>query len=385
METLTAHLTRELEGLEARSLLRDPADPSARVAERAASSLGLPVLNASGNDYLALSDPRDDNAAKPVSRETALGAGASRLIHGTRPEHRALEQALEDWLPAPAVLLFSSGYAANVGLLTALATHEDLIVSDELNHASVIDGCRLSRATVRRYRHLDTQDARAQLGPGTFRRRWLITESYFSMDGDSPDLADLAEAARPHGAALLVDEAHALGVFGPRGAGLCAAQRVTPDALLGTFGKAFGGQGAFVAGSSALRTWLWNRARSFMYSTAPSPRLAHGLQQQLERLARADAERAHLLAICARFSQAIPSGLTTAGRHGPIFPLLCGTPRAAQAAANEFLSRGILVQAIRPPTVPEDGCRLRLTLSASFTWNDVERLEEALLGALRHL
>lgn len=380
MEPFEPFLERQLDALANRSLLRDTTDPGLLLATASAARLGLPLLNACSNDYLGLgARPHSDQHPEPV------GAGASRLVYGTRSQHRGLEQGVAAWLQVPAALAFSSGYAANLGLLNALASAEDLIVSDELNHASIIDGCRLSRATVRRYRHLDTADAYEQLQSGSFRRRWLVSESYFSMDGNSPDLAALRAAALDSGAALLVDEAHALGVFGPQGRGLCADAAVSPDALMGTFGKAIGGQGAFVAGSEALRTWLWNRARPFVYSTAQSPLLAARLRDQVAAVAAANPDRAHLQALTDRFAAGFPRSLAPEGRHGPIFPLLCGSVDRAQKAADQFLSRGILVQVIRPPTVADGSCRLRLTLSARFTWNDLERLEGALEAALSTL
>lgn len=248
------HLDAELAELERRDLLRrppPPADPRLR--------------SFCSNDYLGL-------AADPPPPAPS-GSGASRLIAGERAEHRELEQRLASWTGTEDALVFSSGYAANVGVLSALASPGDLIVSDALNHASIIDGSRLSRARIAVVPHLDVGAVRAALRTRETGRAWVVVESYYSMDADGPDLAQLRGACDEAGAALLVDEAHALGVLGPGGRGRCAEAGVRPDVLVGTLGKSLGSQGAFVAGRAVLKSWLWNRARSFVFSTGLSPRL----------------------------------------------------------------------------------------------------------------
>lgn len=388
---LEHHLREQLDGLRRRKLYRDPSAPELQRARSAAGRLGVPLLNACSNDYLGL--------ARHVSRETCAGlpnaakgqphpagAGASRLIHGTHDEHSNAEGALADWLAVDSSLLFSSGYAANVGLIAALATEEDLIVSDRLNHASLIDGCRMSRAKVRIYEHLDAEDAAKQLSAGTFRRRWLVSETYFGMDGDGPDLPALRHAADRFGAALLLDEAHALGVFGPGGRGLAhqavaSGATARADALVGTLGKAFGLQGAFVAGSSALRAWLWNRARSFVFSTASSPAIAEHCRQRVQVVEAAEPQRQTLLEYGQSVQAACEPKLLPPGRFGPIFPVLCGSIEQATRVQELFLDAGILVQAIRPPTVPQGTSRVRITLNAGFTSNDLERITSTLQRA----
>lgn len=334
-------------------------------------------LDASSNDYLGF--------ARTVSRATpegAAGAGASRLIFGTHPEHLALERALAKWVHAPAALLFSSGYAANVGLLGALGQPGQVILSDALNHASIVDGCRLSRAEVRITPHRDLSALRAQLAQAP-QPAIVVTESYFSMDGDSPDLPELAELCERSAAFLVVDEAHALGVYGPNGAGLCAAQGVRPDALVGTLGKAVGAQGAFVAGSTRLRAWLWNRARSFVFSTAPSPALAALTLQQLDRTRAADRERERLSHLAAALREALQSrGLRTLpASHGPIVPVLAPDAEGAARAERALTDAGILARAIRPPTVPPGTERLRLTAHADWAETDPERIAETIAQA----
>jgi 8-amino-7-oxononanoate synthase len=336
--------------------------------------LGRPFLDASSNDYLGLS-------RLSVSRETS-GAGASRLLYGTRSPHERLEEGLAAWLGVATTLLFSSGYAANVGALSCLAEPADTILSDALNHASIIDGCRLSRATTRIFPHRDLAVLEQLLreSSGTV---WVVTESYFSMDGTTPDLRRVRALCDAHGAYLVVDEAHALGVFGAGGRGQAHAQEARPDVLVGTFGKAFGAQGAFVAGSQALRALLWNRARSFVFSTATSPALAQSLFERIARVDGAEAERARLRELCLLLG----AGLMEAGfplpegHVGPIFPVLLGTPERAVAASQRLRGLGILCPAIRPPTIPEGTSRLRVTLTAEMTTADVRRITSE-LGAL---
>lgn len=370
-----SQLNRELELLKARGLLRIPEG-----RESVAGREGGQLILASSNDYLGL-------AARNVSRETfargALGAGASRLVFGTTTEHLDLEKAVAEWLGSDAALLFTSGYAANVGMLQSLADDpEAVIISDRLNHASIIDGCRLSKARVRVVAHRDTEAVqRALKQAADASARWVVTESYFSMDGTSPDLSALRALCDQHDAYLVVDEAHALGVFGPQGAGLCRAGTVRPDVLVATFGKALGAQGAAVCASQDVCRWLYNRARSFAFSTAPSPSLCAMLTERVQWIRRAESERSKLH----RLTSVLRQHLTTAavslpdGSYGPIVPVLLGSNDDALAAAAALRSRGFLVQAIRPPTVPEGTARLRVTVNATMDDEQVERLAQALL------
>jgi 8-amino-7-oxononanoate synthase len=290
-------------------------------------------------------------------------------VSGNQEAHEEAEAALASWLGTEAALLFSSGYAANVGVLSALAGAGDVIVSDALNHASIIDGCRLSGATVRVVRHLDvghTEDALRDAGGA--RRRWVVSEGYFSMEGDSPDLAALRTLCDRHDAGLIVDEAHALGVFGPRGTGVCALAGVRPDVLIGTAGKALGLQGAFVAGSSTLRSWLWNRARSFVFSTGVSPALASAVTRRVARVATDDGARARLTANASRLREALVGrGVKVDDRRGPILPWVLGAPDDAVRISRHLRELGVLVQPIRPPTVPVGTSRLRITATAALT------------------
>lgn len=330
------------------------------------------------NDYLGY-------ARRIVSRETVgrAGAGASRLIFGTDPLHLALEKELARWVGAEAALLFPSGFAANTGVISALTREGDLIVSDALNHASIIDGCRLGKARVVVTDHLDLAAIEAALATPTEGNRWVVTETYFSMDGDSPDLGRLAQLCHTREAFLIVDEAHALGVFGPNGSGLARLAGIQPDVVVGTLGKAVGVQGAFVAGSNELADLLWTRARSFVFTTAPSPVLVDLTLDAVRGVIADDAARAilarHVRALETRL--AVQSSLLAQGRHGPIFPIQLGSPERALRAAAALRDLGFLAQAIRPPTVPPGSSRLRVVLHADLSDADVERLGDALVRA----
>lgn len=368
---LREYLASELRDLERSGLLRRRA-------------VGVPptpeLVDVCTNDYLGY-------ARRTVSRETSAraGAGASRLIFGTDPLHLELERELAHWVGTEAALLFPSGYAANIGVLSCLAREGDLIVSDALNHASIIDGCRLSRAAVEITPHLDLAAVARALAQPVRGHRWVVSESYFSMDGDSPKLAELCRLCRDAGAFLVLDEAHALGVFGPSGAGLARAHGVEPDVLVGTLGKAVGVQGAFVAGCTELSDLLWTRARSFVFTTAPSPALVDLTLAAVRSVIAGDAARAtlarHVRVLQDRLST-VP-GLLGPGRHGPIFPIRVGEPESALRAAARLRDLGFLAQAIRPPTVPAGSSRLRVVVHADLSEDQADRLAEALLQVCR--
>lgn len=320
---------------------------------------GAEVLNFSSNDYLGLAaDPRLQEAAIEVMRERGFGSAASRLIMSS-DVHERLESELADWLQVERVQLFNSGYAANVGLLSTVAGSEDVIFSDELNHASLIDGCRLSRAKVAIYRHADLQDLETKLRSHEGRRRFVVSESIFSMDGDIADVRALAALAHEGEAALILDEAHAVGAVGPQGRGVAASAGVVPDLLIGTLGKAFGCHGAFVASHSQAVDWLWNRARSLVFSTGMPPLISGAASRALSIIRGVEGEerRAMLAANAGRLAGGI--GVVA---HSHIVPWLIGADAAAVAASERLLSQGLFAQAIRPPTVPEGTARLRLAM-----------------------
>lgn len=355
------HLPNDLATLDAEGLLRFRPNPR-----------GATRLSFCSNDYLGLADTLIQGTEAP------LGAGASRLVCGEHEVHQRLEQSLCRWLQLPSALVISSGFAANAGTLPALVGAEDLVISDALNHASIIDGCRLSKASVRVVPHLDLEAIETTLRASTHRRRWVVTETYFSMDADTPDLKALKHLCETYDAALMVDEAHALGVFGEEGRGLCHDAGVIPDVFVGTFGKAMGASGAFVGGCTALTDWLWNRCRSFVFSTGVSPLLAESIVQTLPAVVHGDALRKNLHANAAALRQ----GLTTLGfeavGYGPIVPCLVGDARAAVALAQRLREEGVDVRAIRPPTVPPGTARLRFSVTANHSQQDIATLLEAL-------
>lgn len=316
-------------------------------------------LSFCSNDYLAL--------ASELAPSAPSGAGGSRLVSGDGPLHFQLEAASAELVQQPAALVFTSGYATNVGTLSALAGPDDLIISDSLNHASLIDGARLSRAAIQIVPHLDVSAVELALRSRSRRRAFVVTESYFSMDADTPDLPFLRRLCDEHQAVLVVDEAHALGVLGPEGRGLCAATGIRADVLVGTFGKAFGAGGAFVAGCPSLITWLWNRARSFVFSTGLSPAVAAAALQGLQRAGSQPERRArvHQAALQLRTGLA-RLGVTAAG-EGHIVPWILGPPALALGVARRLRELGIDVRAIRPPSVPEGTARLRLTVTSAHS------------------
>lgn len=347
-----AHLPAALEELRTQARLRGRAEPRSGVSF-------------CSNDYLGL-------AATPAA-PVAVGAGAARLIAGEHPEHGKLERALAEWLGVEQTMLFASGYAANVGALSALVGTDDFVVSDALNHASIIDGLRLARAKVAVTPHLDVDAVARALVGSHAARRWVVTETYFSMDADSPDIAALRAVCDAHGAALVVDEAHALGVFGPEGRGICAAVGVEPDVRIGTLGKALGASGAFVAGCRVLCDWLWNRARAHVFSTAMSPVVAAGARANLERTLRDPSLRTRAIGHAERFRGALREVGADVRGVGPIVPWIIGSEIDALRVAATLQSRDVHAIAIRPPTVPNGTSRIRFTFTAAHTDDDVTR------------
>ena len=350
------------------------ADARAKDLFRERAHPGPSLISFCSNDYLGLAQQ-----TPPLEH---AGAGASRLVDGDRAIHARLEDACAALVRQPAALVFTSGYTANVGLVSALAGPDDLLVSDALNHASLIDGSRLSRARIRVVPHLDVDAVDRALAEGPWRRAFVLTESYFSMDADSPDLPALRRVCDRHGAALVVDEAHALGVLGPEGAGLCVGTGVQADAVVGTFGKAFGAGGAFVAGCPSLVSWLWNRARSFVFSTGLSPAVAAAALQGMTTAAAEPDRRERTLAAATQLRR----GLESCGAHplgtGHVVPWVLGDAGGALAMSRALAERGFDVRAIRPPTVPAGTARLRFTLSANHGNADIQRVVQSVRAIL---
>jgi 8-amino-7-oxononanoate synthase len=339
---------------------------------------GRELWNFASNDYLGLAaDPQLAEAFIEGIRNYGVGAAASRLVCGTLPPHRLLEECLAAAKGTTAALTFSSGHATALGCLPALAGKDDILVLDKLCHASLIDGARLSGATLRIFPHNDIARLARLLeslrAKNTAARVIVVTESVFSMDGDLCPLREIVDIKERHGALLFLDEAHGFGVLGPRGMGLAEALGLQDrvDFQMGTFSKAAGLSGGYLATSTVWRDLLVNRARSFIYSTAPPPALAHAAATALQRILSADghSRREQLQQHIARLSP---------GHRSPIIPRLLGGNEAALAAAATLEARGFLVPAIRYPTVPRGTARLRISLSAAHPPAAILALQQAL-------
>jgi 8-amino-7-oxononanoate synthase len=343
---------------------------------------GRRLVNLCSNDYLGLAgDERVMKAAAEAALTEGAGSGASRLVAGDLPIHGRLETALAGLHRAEAALLFNSGYHANAGVPPVLVGRDDAVFSDELNHASIVDGALLSRADLHRYRHGDVQELSDLLAKSTARRKLVITDAVFSMDGDGAPLADLADACDRHGAMLYVDEAHAVGVLGPTGAGLAEQLGLKHriDVEMGTLGKALGAFGAYVAGEGRLRELLLTRARTFVFTTALPPAACGAALAALEIVRTEPARRERLRALIAHVKAGLQArGFDVSGVVSPIFPVVLGSEARALAVAAGLRERGFYVRAIRPPTVPRGTSRLRVALTAG---HETAQLD-AFLGAL---
>jgi 8-amino-7-oxononanoate synthase len=368
---LDTELEAELDRLEAAGLRRD-----ARLTG------SMPGVDLGSNDYLGLArHPRVVAGARAALEEFGAGGRAARLLRGGSPLDERAEAAAAEWLGAEAALLFPSGYQANLGLVGALVGRGDALFSDRLNHASLVDAARLSRARVFVHAHLDLAELEHQLVRARgARRRLVLTEGVFSMDGDAAPLAELDELCRRHDAWLVVDEAHSAGVLGRAGAGAWAALGPRAESRLAarviTGGKALGLGGALVVGSRALREQLLNRARSFLFTTAPPPALAGGLLAALELVRGMDAERAHLTGLARELAQ----HLELPAPAGAIVPFPAGTPERARMLAQRMEALGFFVPAVRPPTVPAEGSRLRIVCHAHNRASELEELARVLAG-----
>jgi glycine C-acetyltransferase/8-amino-7-oxononanoate synthase len=350
---------------------------------------GRPVLLLCSNNYLGLADhPRLRQAAADAALGLGTSSGASRLISGSMAIHAELEARLAEFKGMEAALLFGSGYLANTGAIAALARRGEVVLSDELNHASIIDGCRLAGAETFVYRHADTEHVEWGLRRSGGRASLIVTDGVFSMDGDLAPLPELVTLARRHGCRLMVDEAHATGCLGPGGRGSIAAAGLTGevDVIVGTLGKGLGGYGAYVCGSRDLVDFLVNSARPFIFSTAPPPPVVATAIAALELLAeepeRIDRLRANASALRAGLSD---QGLEPIGAETQIIPVVVGEADHAMAVCERLLERGVFAQAIRPPTVPPGTCRLRLTAMATHEPAELRRAAQMVGEALREV
>ena len=337
---------------------------------------GAEVLLLCSNNYLGLADhPRVRQAAAQAAERFGAGAGASRLISGDMELHGRLEQRLAEFEGSQSALLFGSGYLANTGTVAALAGAGEVVFSDELNHASIIDGCRLSRAETFVYRHRDLEHLAWGLREAGARAALIATDGVFSMDGDVAPLSELVELAGSHGCRLLVDEAHGTGTLGPGGRGAVAAAGLSGqvDVIVGTLGKALGSYGAYVCTSAELRDLLINTARPFIFSTAPPPPSVGAALAALDLLASRPGVVEQLRRNAAVMREALSAqGLDVGASRTQIVPVMVGDARRAVALCERALEGGVFAQAIRPPTVPRGTSRLRLTVMANHRHDELQ-------------
>lgn len=352
------------------------------------TSDGKRLLSFCSNDYLGLANhPANIEALRRALPETGLGGAASHLICGHHDAHHLLEERLAAFTKRSSALFFSTGYMANLGVISALAGRGDTVFSDRLNHASIVDGCILSRAKVRRYAHGDVTALAAMLSETTG-HKLVVTDGVFSMDGDVAPLRELAGVCRDHGALLVVDDAHGFGVLGPQGRGSVAELGLSEEdvpVLVGTLSKAAGTSGAFVAGPAMLMDYLVQKARTYIYTTASPPVLALATCASLDLIEYGDERRSHLINLVERFRRdATALGYKLMPSRTPIQPIMIGDNWVALELSRALEERGLLVSAIRPPTVPAGEARLRVTFSAAHSHDDLDHLMQG-LSDCRHL
>jgi 8-amino-7-oxononanoate synthase len=352
---------------------------------------GRELLIMASNDYLGLAThPRLAEAASRASREHGAGSGASRLVTGTLAGHSELERGIAGFKGTPAALFFSTGYMANLGAVAGLAGPGDLVLSDALNHASIVDACRLSRAKVLVYPHGDWVQAERLLEETACHGlRLIVTDGVFSMDGDLAPLPELLSLARRAGALLVVDDAHATGVWGRTGRGSLehfGLPHAPELVMVGTFSKALGGLGGFVAGEEKIIATLVNRARSFLYTTAPPPAQTAAAAEGLRLVDEEPWRRARVMELGDLLRGLLErEGFRALSSRGPIVPVLVGEPESALRLGRGLLARGVFAPAIRPPTVPVGSSRLRLTVTAAHEENDLEFAVRALSETAREV
>jgi 8-amino-7-oxononanoate synthase len=348
---------------------------------------GRPVLLLCSNNYLGLADhPRVREAAADAAMRWGVGAGASRLVSGTMTVHRRLEERLAAFEGTEAALLFGSGYLANVGVVSALAGAGSVVLSDELNHASIVDGCRLARADTFVYRHADVEHLAWGLRNAAGRSALVVTDSVFSMDGDVAPLAEIVELARRHRVRVVVDEAHGTGCLGPGGRGAVHEAGVEDevDVVIGTLGKALGSYGAYAACDHAMAQLLLNTARPFVYSTALPPPAVAGALAAVELLDREPQRVERLRANAAALRDGLRAeGFDVSGSTTQIVPIVVGDPEQAMRMCELALEDGVFAQAIRPPTVPEGTSRLRLAVMGAHTREELRDAARTLARAAR--
>ncbi len=379
-------LELEIRDLEEKALYRSM-PPIGGMPGRTIQIDGNTLINFSGNNYLGLaSHPQLIRAMGLYAERYGVGATASRLIAGNTEVHRELENYIAKWKHTPAALLFGSGYQANIGVLTSLAGPDDLIVSDELNHASIIDGCRLSKAKTAVYPHFDLDRLSELLAPSDHRRKIVVTETVFSMDGDYAPITEMKSICNNHGALLVLDEAHAGGVLGPQGRGWAAHLGVEADITMGTLGKAMGVSGAYVAAGKKIIELIINKARSLIYTTASSPALIGTALEALKLVAseEGEARRVTLMNNVNLFNKLLLNIGIKIHEPSHIVPIHIGGSAKAMAVSARCRELGVFAHGIRYPTVPEGSARIRFTLMSEHTGEDIEKGASALSEALKN-
>lgn len=329
----------------------------------------------SSNDYLGLAnDKRLIHATIEALQQFGVGSSGSRLTTGNTYWHEKLEKKIATFKQTEAARLFSSGYLANIGVLSALAKAEDVILSDQYNHASIIDGCRLSKAKTCIYRHVDMEDLERKLAATTkYKQRFIVTDGVFSMDGSIAPLDRMMELADHYHAYVIVDDAHATGVLGQSGRGTSAYFGIMPDVVIGTCSKAIGTEGGFVAGSSTLVDFLMNYARTFIFQTALSPAICAATYTAIELIEQDASRREHLHYNIRKVKEGLNDmGYAVKGDHTAIIPVIIGEQQLALEFAKELEEKGIYAPAIRPPTVPNGESRIRLTVTASHSMQEID-------------
>ncbi len=372
---------QELSNLEGKQLLRKPVTVEAVRGSKVIMD-GRSLLLLCSNDYLGLAGhPALRRAAAAAMEQYGFGSGASRLVSGTCPLHWELEQRLAAFEGTGAAVLFNSGYAANTGIIPAVAGEGDAVFSDSLNHASIIDGCRLSRAKVNIYRHRDMGHLETLLKQSVnFGRKWIVTDGVFSMDGDIAPLREIVGLSEQYGAGVMVDDAHAAGVLGKSGKGSVEhfGLEGRVPIRMGTLGKAFGSFGAYAAGDGNLIKHLINRSRSFIYSTALPPAVCAASLAALGVMESEPWRKARLWENRKKFADGLASlGITTAPSETPIIPVIVGDAGRTLEASRRLLELGIFATAIRPPTVPEGSARIRTTVTAAHSGEDINLAVDA--------
>jgi 8-amino-7-oxononanoate synthase len=382
-------LAQELQNLAARDLRRQLTEVEEVLPGGKVRVGGRVLLNLSSNDYLGLSrDPRLIDATQKAAARWGVGAGASRLVAGHLALHREVEDSLAAFKGTEAAVIFSTGYMANLGVVSALVGPGDTVFCDKLNHASIYDGIKLAGANLARFPHRDLNRLENLLQKAGAGRRLIVTDSVFSVDGDLAPLKELVELKDRYGSGLMVDEAHATGVLGPRGAGLAEELGLTPrvEVHMGTFSKALGSLGGYVAGDRRLIDYLHNRARSFIYSTAPPPPVLGAIGAALQVVAQEPGRRNYLLAEAKTFREELQrAGFDLLGSETQIVPVLVGENARTLELAGRLRERGLLAVAFRPPTVTPGRARVRFSLSAAHSWEDLAAARQAILEVGREM